>query len=132
MLLDTNVIIRLVREPQMLPLPIREKLADPETYRATSIITFWEMTIKHRKGKLPLPATFTTDPDEAFANWCERAVIDIIPLSARHVARAMRLDFAHEDPFDRAIAATALVENMPLVTSDIAFAACPGLRVVKV
>ena len=44
----------------------------------------------------------------------------------------MRLDFPHDDPFDRLIAAVALVEDQELVTSDKRFGLCKGLRVLRV
>jgi PIN domain nuclease of toxin-antitoxin system len=131
-LLDTNAMIWFVTGAARLRPAMNAQIADPDLPVSVSIVSFWEMAIKHRKGKLQLPAPFATDPDETFANWCARAVIDIVPMTARHIARAMRLDFDHSDPFDRLIAATALIENMPLVTSDAEFAACPGLRVVQV
>jgi PIN domain nuclease of toxin-antitoxin system len=96
------------------------------------MVTFWEIAIKHRKGKLPMPAPFATAPAEAFASWCERAVIDLLPIEPAHIALAMRLEFPHEDPFDRLIAAGAIAHGMELVTSDASFQRCAGLRVLLV
>lgn len=132
MLLDTNIMIWLVREPERIPARIMVRLRDPDEHRRLSIFSFWEMAIKHRKGKLPLPAPFAEDPALALEHWCARAVIDLVPLEPRHIARAMRLDFPHEDPFDRLIAAVAMVEDQELVTSDKRFALCKGLRVLLV
>lgn len=132
MLLDTNLIIFLVREPQIVPAPVMERLRDSDEYRSTSIASFWEICIKHRKGKLPMPEPFSQAPVEAFERWCARAVIDILPIAPRYIERAMRLNFPHYDPFDRLIAATALVEDQELVTSDARFRSCAGLRVLQV
>ena len=101
MFLDTNVIINLVRDPTRVAASGLKRLYDPDEYRCTSLVTFWEIAIKHRKGKLPMPAPFPDAPEEAFRAWCDRAVIDILPISPRHIALAMRLDFGCEDPFDR-------------------------------
>jgi PIN domain nuclease of toxin-antitoxin system len=130
MLLDTNVVIYLMTGSRTLPDAVMKRLRDPEENRAVSLATFWEMTIKHGKGKLPLPAPFTAEPVETFEHWCARAVIDILPIAPRHMARAMRLDFPNTDPFDRLIAATALCEDQELVTSDVGFGRCAGLRVI--
>ena len=132
MLLDTNAFIWFVEGNARLKAPLRAAIADPTIPVKLSIVSFWEMAIKHRKGKLPLPAPFSEDPALALEHWCARAVIDIVPLEPRHIARAMRLDFPHDDPFDRLIAAVALTEDQELVTSDKRFALCRDLRVLRV
>ena len=38
------------------------------------------------------------------------------------------LDWTHRDPFDRLIAATALVNGWVLISADTAFDSLPGLR----
>lgn len=132
MFLDTNVIINLVCSPARIEKRALARLGDPKEYRCTTLITFWEIAIKHRKGKLPMPAPFAAAPAEAFATWCERAVIDLLPIAPGHIALAMRLEFPHEDPFDRLIAATAIASGQELVTSDASFQRCAGLRVLLV
>ena len=37
------------------------------------------------------------------------------------------MDWGHRDPFDRMIAAQAMLESLTLVTADTAFATLPGL-----
>jgi PIN domain nuclease of toxin-antitoxin system len=44
----------------------------------------------------------------------------------------MKIAFPHEDPFDRLIAATALIEDEVLVTGDKSFSGCSGLRLQRV
>jgi PIN domain nuclease of toxin-antitoxin system len=132
MLLDTNAFIWFVEGNTRLKAPLRAAIADPTIPVKLSIVSFWEMAIKHRKGKLPLPAPFAEDPALALEHWRARAVIDLVPLEPRHIARAMRLDFPRDDPFDRLIAAVALTEDQELVTSDKRFALCVGLRVLLV
>jgi PIN domain nuclease of toxin-antitoxin system len=132
MLLDTNAFIWFIRGDARLKKPLRAAIADASIAVKLSVASFWEMTLKHRKGKLPLPGAFSTDPQHTIEQWCARAAIDLLPISAHHVGHAMNMAFAHEDPFDRIIAATALTENLELVTGDSRFAACPGLRVLTV
>jgi PIN domain nuclease of toxin-antitoxin system len=132
MLLDTNAFIWFVRGEPRLAAQMRQAIADPSVPVSVSLLSFWEICIKHRKGKLPMPEPFAAAPEETFASWCARAVIDIVPITPTQIARAMQLSFAHEDPFDRLIAAAAIVEGRELVTSDRRFKACRGLRVLEV
>ncbi|HYD89780.1 MAG TPA: type II toxin-antitoxin system VapC family toxin [Vitreimonas sp.] len=131
MLLDTNAFIWFVRGDARLKKSLREAIEDSSVAIKLSVASFWEMTIKHRIGKLPLPAPFSTDPTQAIQTWCGRAAIGLLPVAPEHVGHAMNLSFAQNDPFDRLIAATALVEKLELVTSDRRFLNCPGLRVLK-
>jgi PIN domain nuclease of toxin-antitoxin system len=50
-----------------------------------------------------------------------------------HIAAIYHLPPVHHDPFDRALIAQAMVENLALVTADreIARYACEGLRVIR-
>ena len=53
-----------------------------------------------------------------------------LPITVPHVrALAAFSDVAHNDPFDRLIAAQALIERLPLLTADPAFAAFPEIDV---
>lgn len=132
MMLDTNAFIWFVRGESRLSAAMHEAIADPTVPVSVGLVSFWEICIKHRKGKLPMPSPFADVPYEAFERWCERAAIDILPIAPIHIERAMRMSFAHDDPFDRLIAATALVEDQELVTSDTRFLTCAGLRVLQV
>lgn len=132
MLLDTNVFLFFVGGEARLKKTLRAAIADPAAPIKISAASLWEMTIKHRIGKLPLPAPFSSEPVAAMANWCDRAAIQMLELAPRYIGDAMALDFAHNDPFDRVIAATAIAEGLELVTSDRRFKMCQGLRVLQV
>ena len=45
-----------------------------------------------------------------------------LPVDRHHAISAGLLDGAHRDPFDRVIAAQALIENLTVITRDRAFA----------
>ena len=47
--------------------------------------------------------------------------IHLLPLEADHIEPLTMLPLHHKDPFDRLIAATALVERLPLVFADAMF-----------
>jgi len=46
---------------------------------------------------------------------------EILPLYGSLALKASLLDWPHRDPFDRIIAASALHEGLPLVSSDCVF-----------
>jgi len=44
-----------------------------------------------------------------------------------HALLAGRLDWKHRDPFDRMLAAQAMIESLVIITGHPAFAGCPGV-----
>lgn len=55
----------------------------------------------------------------------DRAMADlaliVLPITLDHAERQAGLPFHHRDPFDRLLAAQALVEGIPLVGADAIF-----------
>jgi PIN domain nuclease of toxin-antitoxin system len=47
--------------------------------------------------------------------------IHLLPMEPRHIEPMTTLPLHHKDPFDRLIAATALVEGLTLVSADPIF-----------
>lgn len=78
-----------------------------------SVVSYWEIVIKVRKGQLDI-----ADP----ILWWESALprIGAAPLSIRanHVAAVSPLPPIHKDPFDRMLIAQCAAEGLVLVTSD--------------
>lgn len=79
-----------------------------------SAVVVWEMAIKHRLGKMPLPSRQLVDDigAQGFA-W-----LNITP---RHTQRVMELPDHHKDPFDRLLIAQADCEEMRILTYDRRF-----------
>jgi PIN domain nuclease of toxin-antitoxin system len=48
----------------------------------------------------------------------EKNDIRLLPTSIEQFAKVADLPFHHRDPFDRLLVAQALVENLPVVSSD--------------
>lgn len=132
MLLDTNAFIWFARGEKRLSAKMHEAIANPNVPVSVSLVSFWEIMIKHRKGRLPMPTPFASAPYETFSRWCDRAVIDILPIAPCHIERAAAIAFAHDDAFDRLIAGVALCEDQELVSSDKRFKDCPGLRLLAI
>lgn len=76
-----------------------------------------EIAIKVRIDKLRLDDPFAVVfPLSLTANH-----IQLLPMEARHIEPLTTLPMHHRDPFDRLIAATALVDRLTLVSVDAAF-----------
>ena len=56
--------------------------------------------------------------------------LTMIPFAPNHAYRLIGLPTHHRDPFDRMLIATALVEDVPIISGDRAFKQYRGLRIV--
>ncbi|MDR0284878.1 MAG: PIN domain-containing protein [Propionibacteriaceae bacterium] len=52
----------------------------------------------------------------------------VLPVTDEHGILAGHLDWSHKDPFDRMLAAQAVLEDATLVSADAAFDSAPGVR----
>ena len=114
-LLDTHALIWVARED-------RDKfsdqvasilIADPASVYI-SAASSWEMATKYRLGKLPGVGRFL----EQFEARIETAGFHSLGMSIRHSLLAGQLEAPHKDPFDRFLAAQALLENLTLLSND--------------
>lgn len=125
MLLDTHAFLWFLLDDPKLSTTARNAIVDPDNDIAISPATYWEIAIKIRLNKYTLP-----EPYEAFM---EREIVTnqfhILPIVPRHTAVLTNLPFYHRDPFDRLIIAQAMVEQMPVISGDAAFAAYPVTRI---
>lgn len=118
LLLDTNALIWMVDEPERLSPAAAEALEDARNELCVSIVSLWEVTTKHRAGKLGFGAGATLDAlGAAGLRW--------LPVTHRHLLAVEALPRVpkHRDPFDQLLVAQALHENLTLVTSDRALSA---------
>ena len=119
LLLDTQVWLWAVSEPGRIGAEVRALLEDEAHTLLLSAASVWEMAIKYRLGKLPLP-----EPPSLFVP--SRLVRDGVlplPVEHHHAARVASLPDHHRDPFDRLLVAQAQVERLSLVTADRQLAA---------
>lgn len=113
-LLDTNVVLWMALENKRLHKSVKQLLAQPSTNRLFSAATSWEIAVKWRLEKLPLP--------EHPRPWLDRLIqelaLDVLPIRHDHTAHVADLPDHHRDPFDRVLIAQAHVEKVPIVTAD--------------
>lgn len=108
-LLDTHVIYRGMQDVRRLGREMRRILTHEDC--TVSVVSLWEMLIKHGRGKLSLPKGSLTDTLEAQG-------FSVLSMTARHAEETRRFDQSIPDPFDRLLVATAATEGMLLLTQD--------------
>ena len=124
-LLDTHALIWYSVDPERLPENVLERLRDAEQRIFVSSISAWEISIKVRLGKLPQAKTLY----ENFYLRMAQYGFSELPFTSVHALAEGELEHLHKDPFDRALAAQALSEQLVLVSSDGAFTGVPDLSV---
>ena len=116
MILDTCALLWLSQGGNQLSEAVRRRInAEPAVY--VSAISGFEIGLKHKKGKLELPAR----PSDWFEAILEHHDLHVLPLDLPTCIRATELPSIHSDPCDRLIIATAEVRKMPVVTADPVF-----------
>ncbi len=113
-LLDTNVWLWSLWEPQRIARTTREKIADLSNMVFLSAVTSWEIAIKTATGKLRLPEPPISYVPRRMAEQGLRP----LPVSHPHALAVFALPLHHRDPFDRLLVAQAKLENLVLVTAD--------------
>jgi len=119
-LLDTHALLWASAGSDELPQSVGDAIIDPTNDIFVSIASFWEISIKASLGKLPL-----TGSTGAFQARTESMNIVTLPISLQALDTIRSLPFYHKDPFDRVIVATAIVEDLTLITTDLAIIPYP-------
>lgn len=117
LLLDTHTLLWFLADNPRLSVKAKTAIEDVGNERWLSPISLLEIALKHRLGKLPLPAPFGT----MFPAYLLADDIHLLPLEVSHLEHLTTLPLHHRDPFDHVIAATAMVEGLTLVSVDPAF-----------
>ena len=121
LLLDTAVFLWWVTGSEPVPGAIRKTVSAPESEVWVSAVSSWEIAVKHRLGRLPLPeAPETLVPRERRRHGFGSLSLD--ERSALHLPRLPRL---HKDPFDRMLVCQAIEHGLTLVTPDHAIRKYP-------
>ena len=118
-LLDTNIFLWGLSAPEKLSLAARNMVASSE--RFLSVASIWEVLIKVRTGKLPLPVPAG---DYLTAKMSANGV-SVLSIKLEHVLQIERLQLHHRDPFDRVLIAQCVEEGWPIITSDPMFKKYP-------
>jgi PIN domain nuclease of toxin-antitoxin system len=112
-LLDTHILIWAAIAPHKISSELSSLLSDPSNYLYFSSASIWEISIKESMGK----KDFKVSTKKLHEGLVENGYKEI-KVSALHAMEVIKLPFIHRDPFDRILVATAIWENMPLLTND--------------
>lgn len=113
-LLDTHIFLWWITASQLLSQTARDIISDGNSELYWSTASSWEVAIKYKIGRLPLPEV----PELFIPTELAKNRIDSLPIVNDHSFRAGQLPAHHRDPFDRMIIAQAQIENMEIITSD--------------
>lgn len=121
LLLDTVTFLWLIGDSPQLSPEARRLFLDLENECHLSVVSAWEICVKHALGKLPLP-----DKPESFVPQQRVAHgIQSLALSESAVLKLSLLPAVHRDPFDRMLACQALAHDMTVLTPDAKIRAYP-------
>ncbi|ANH80123.1 DNA-binding protein [Niabella ginsenosidivorans] len=114
-LLDTHYVLWAIAETKKIPARVKMVLTDPENTILVSAVSFWEIALKSRLGKLTLNGFQPQDTPLL----CEQMGFECIPLAAAVSSSYHQLaGDHHKDPFDRMLIWQAISNNYILISSD--------------
>jgi PIN domain nuclease of toxin-antitoxin system len=125
LLVDTHAFIWAVAEPSAISAPAREAISTSAVVMVSAVTSF-ELALKNRLGKLPGGEVLSG----GYASHVRRLGLRELDITSAHGQLAGDLEWDHRDPFDRLLAAQAILEGLTLVTKDPAFRTLPGLRLL--
>ena len=116
-LLDTHALLWWLFDDPKLSQRVRDTIARPENEILVSAASAWEISTKHRIGKLPEAGDIVGQ----FPTYLRKARFIALDVSVDHALLAGSLPGPHRDPFDRMLIAQARLLNVPVVTIDPVF-----------
>ncbi len=114
LLLDTEIWLWSLSEPERMSDEARRALEDVDNKLYLSAASSWEISIKAALGKLPLPDV----PARFISSRMARMGVLGLAIEHAHTWRVYDLPAHHKDPFDRLIVAQAIVEDITVVSAD--------------
>ena len=117
MLLDTHTFLWWLGGNRRLSTPARRAIEDDASTIFVSAASAWEITTKHRIGKLAQAEAVALDVTGSIAGQGFEELV----ITVDDAARAGRLPGIHRDPFDRVLIAQALARDIAIVSVDRTF-----------
>lgn len=112
-LLDTHSLLWWWTDAGRLSAAARATIESDERI-VVSTASIWEIAIKTASGKLDVIENFQRD----YRPLMSRNGFEALAMTDDHALMAAFLPGRHRDPFDRMLAAQAVIENLTLITRD--------------
>jgi len=113
-LIDTHCWLWWHINPEKLSARVSRLIEDGSSDISFSVVSAWEIVIKHNLQKLELPFP----PREYIPKKLEISYMDVLPVQLSHALQVQKLPDYHKDPFDRLLIAQAVSEKFVLITDD--------------
>jgi len=121
-LIDTHVLLWMAADEENLSFTSRQILQSKDNVLFVSLMSFWEISIKHSIGKLELGISLGELLQFAVEN-----KIEVLPVVFGDFEMIEKLPFPihkgkeHRDPFDRMIISQSITNNLLLISCDEKF-----------
>lgn len=117
LLLDSHALLWFATGDDRLSTAAKAAIGEQAERNYVSAANAWEITTKHRLGKLPSADRLARD----FEAVTRAAGFLPLAISVRHAQLAGRMKGGHKDPFDRMLMAQSILEKLILVSNETAF-----------
>jgi PIN domain nuclease of toxin-antitoxin system len=112
-LLDTHTLLWYLDDSEKLSETAGAVIEEAGTQKFVSVASLWEFSIKYSIGKLRLEGGV-----DALWMMITSNNFTILPILQPHLSNLLGLQFLHRDPFDRLLIATAIAEDLIILTAD--------------
>jgi PIN domain nuclease of toxin-antitoxin system len=113
-LLDTCEFLWFISGDSRLPVTTKQAIQNADNEIYLSVVSLWEITVKHSIGRLPLPQP----PATYIPLQRDKHGIQSLSLEETSVQRLATLPAIHRDPFDRMLVCQAQAHNLQMASSD--------------
>lgn len=125
LLLDTHIILWSVSNPEKLSPDVAGAIKEESNRLWFSPISAWEIFLLAEKGRIGLKAPIS----DSIRKIILQLSLSEAPLNLDVAIQSRELAVSHQDPADRFLAATALVHDLTLVTSDSRLIESKGIAI---
>jgi len=112
-LLDTHVVLWTAENSPLLSNKAKAAILDKYAEKYVSIVSMWEVAIKLGTHKLQLDGGL-----QDFFQMIDDNGFFTLQIEREYLQKMTDLSNHHKDPFDRLLVATAIIEDMTIITVD--------------